>query len=204
MTRAAALIAGAALLAGGCAPGAGTAPAPPASPEVDWIPGPTPDVRSLVLAPVPVAVLPDSLAGSMELAVGAFLAEMRTDRGPRHHLALLLQLEGENPAVSLNLTRGVVLEMDGAVYVGDPGASPDGVHVRASPRGRVLSVAVPVAVEDLERIIAAETVRVRVGGGEPVALAPAARDRFRLLVERLPVTASREPRRFLALQSSDG
>lgn len=204
MKRAAAWIAGAALLMGGCAPG--PAKAPPATPAslVQWLPGPTPDVRSLVLPPAPVGVLDADDAETMALAVGAFLSEMRTDRGPRHHLALLLQLEGEDPVLSIDLTRGVVVEMDGAVYVGDPGASGDGLHVHASPRGRVLSVAVPVAVEDLERIIEAETVRVRLGGGEAVSLAPAARDRLRQLVERLPVTASRTSRRFLAVQSTDG
>jgi hypothetical protein len=150
-----------------------------------------------------VALLDEPEAQEMVLAVGAFLAETRATGSARHHLALLIQLEGENPAVSLDLTRGLVLEMDGAVYVGDPGASGESFHVQASPLGRQVSVAIPVAVEDLEKIIAAGTVRLRLGGSEPFTFAPAARDRLRALVERLPVSATRRAQPFLAVQSSD-
>lgn len=204
MKRPAAWLGGAVLLVGACAPGAVPGPAAPSpSPEVQWVQGPSPDVRSLVLPPAPVALLDEPEGDEMVLAVGAFLAETRAGGSARHNLALLLQLDGENPALALDLTRGLVVEMDGAVYVGDPGASGESFHVQASPLGRQVSVAVPVAVEDLEKLITARNVRLRLGGSDPFPFAPAARDRLRALVERLPVSATRRSQPFLAVQSSD-
>lgn len=203
--RRAAAVAGAAIFLASCAPGS-TLPreAAPSPRDVSWVAGPTPEVRSLVLRPEPVGALTGRSARPMALSVGAFLAEMHTDTGLRHHLALLLQLDGENPAVSLDLTRGLLVEMDGAVYVGDPGAGGDGYHVQGTPEGRRLSVSVPVAVEDLRRIIQADEVRIRLGGSEALPLSPADRDRLRLLVERLPLeVAGGALPRHLALASDD-
>lgn len=134
MRRAAVAVAGAALLVAGCAPGAGLrstrAPAPP---EVSWIAGPTAEVRSLVLRPAVVGTLTARDSRPMDLAVGAFLAEMRTDGRPVHTLALLLQLDGDDPAMSVDLFRGLLLEVDGDVYVGGPPPGDEGYVVQAIP-----------------------------------------------------------------------
>jgi len=203
MRRAAVGAAGAAILLAACAPGA-TVPrgAQGPTPAVVWVAGPTPEVRSLVLQPAPVGALTAHAARPMALSVGAFLAELKTETGARHHLALLLQLDGENPAVSLDLSRGLLVEMDGEVYVGGTGTA-GGYHVQGTAGGRRLSVSIPVALEDLQRLIQAHEVRIRLGGSEALPLSPADRDRLRLLVEQLPITAPGLPGTRLLAQATE-
>lgn len=195
--------AGAAVLLSACAPVAavpGASPAP--APEVAWVAGPTPEVRSLVLQPAPVGALTAYAAHPMALSVGAYMAEFRTDAGLRHHLALLLQLDGDDPAVSLDLSRGLLVEVDGEVYVGETGGE-GGYHVQGTAAGRRLSVSVPVAVEDLQRLIRAHEVRIRLGGSQALPLSPADRDRLRLLLERLPLSAPGVPGTLLLARATE-
>lgn len=194
--------ASAAILLAACAPGAVVSPAPVPSPEVAWVAGPTPEVRSLVLQPAPVGALTAHASRLMALSVGAFLAEMKTDTGARHHLALLLQLDGEDPAVALDLGRGLLVEMDGEVYVGEPGAG-GGDHVQGTANGRRLSVSIPGALEDLQRLILADEVRIRLGGSEALPLSPADRDRLRLLLDRLPLSPPGSPATRLLAQATE-
>ncbi|MDT8341760.1 MAG: hypothetical protein RQ751_09635 [Longimicrobiales bacterium] len=203
----AAILPAATALLGGCAAGVrppiATVPGPdPSAEDVSWVAGPTPEVRSLVLRPAPVGTLRRGDTGPLPLSVGAFLAEMQTDSGSLHHLALLLQLDGDDPSAALDLGRGVLLEIDGAVYVGDAGTQDGGRHIHNGPRGRRLSLSVPIAEADLRLLIQADEVRIRLGGSEALTLPVRDRDRLRLLVERLPGPAAAPPARLVLARAS--
>jgi hypothetical protein len=139
----------------------------------------------------------------VELAVGAYLAKMEADGRTVHHLALLFQLDGENPVAQIDLRRGLLFEIDGAVYVGEAPSEGDAYHVTPTAEGMRLSMSFAVAPTDLERLVTAEVVRVRVGGAEALTFPRASRDRLRAIMDRVPTEAPVRGYHFLVAQAVD-
>lgn len=174
------------LFLAGCA-GLGSVSTPAPSPgDLEWVEGPTADVRSLVLRPAGLAPDPEVRSTRVNLSVGAYLASMETDEGERNHLALLVQLRGDDGALDLDLSRGLVAEIDGHRYVASHTLTGESVHMERTAGGRLMSLSFPVDRADLMQLVRAGRVRLQVGGSCFFVLSDRDQARLRAFLDRLP------------------
>lgn len=177
----------------GCA-GVGHGPPVPTSPgELEWVEGPTADVRSLVLRPSGLAPDPTAEPTPVTLSVGAYLARMETEEGERNHLALLVQLHGNDRALDLDLSRGLVAEIDGTRYVASHTLGGESVHMTRTPEGRLVSLSFPMDRSDLTHLTRAGQVRLQVGGSCFFVLSRRDQARLRAFLDRLPPDRMAQP-----------
>lgn len=179
----------AAPLFSGCAVRSAAPEAERWSGSLRWIEGPGPEVRTLLLAPTSVGVVAGA-GETADLTVGAFFARYERDSGDLDQLALMLEFRGADAPLLLERSRQLLLEVDGELFVGDPGQSSNSFRVDldgVSPRA---TVAIPIAPELLDRLAAAEVVRGRLGLWTTFTMPPSCRARFRALLEALPEDAA--------------
>lgn len=177
----------------GCAGGGFSPAATVPAGELEWVDGPTADVRSLVLRPSGLTPAPEADPARVTLSVGAYLASMQTEEGERNHLALLVQLHGDDRALELDLSRGLVAEIDGTRYVADHTLTGESVHMTRTPDGRVMSLSFPVDRSDLVHLVRAGQVRLQVGGSCFFVLSRRDQARLRSFLDRLPPERMGQP-----------
>jgi hypothetical protein len=176
-----------ALVLAGCMGGVGTAEAP-APGDLEWVDGPTAGVTSLVLRPGVLEADDADIPHRPVVALGAYLGRLETEAGPRRHLALLVQLEGQGTALDLDFAQGMVVELDGVPYHAPLSLTGESVFMDQTPRGRRVTLSFPVDRFDLERVLASDEVRIRVAGSCFFRLAEEDQHRIRRFVDRLPPT----------------
>ena len=189
MLRSIVIAAAGTLLASACVP-SGMAPPDPVYPdgvEARWIEGPAPGVRTLLVQPTHAGRV-DILEShaEVEVSVGAFFSRWETEEARLDQLALLIQLEGDDPEELVRLSHELLLQVDEALYVGEPGNTGNSFHMKAVPAGRQLSVAIPIGVEALENLVTARTVRGILGQRGAFAFPGSTRQRFTSLLRKMP------------------
>lgn len=188
MRRTVLLAAAGVLLAAGCAPATPSQGAlGPQDSPAQWVPGPDPGIRTLVVHPQRTGQLavPGS-NDSVQLSIGAFFSRWELEGAKLDQLALLIQLEGSDAQALMTLGRELLLEMDGALYVGEPGTTGSSFHLRTVDGVRQLSVAVPIHVLALQELIDARTVRGVLGETSAFAFPREGRARLRSLLLEMP------------------
>jgi hypothetical protein len=126
---------------------------------------------------------------AVDVALGAFFARWTPRDGPVDQLAFLVILEGDDPATVVQLSDRLLLQMDGARFIGAPGESANSWRMEETERGGRITMAIPVSLEALNRLIYAEEVSAQLGDWGAFSLPRSQRTRFRSLVEKLPVGA---------------
>lgn len=174
------------LLATGCLPAPGTGPTPAPQDGARWVEGPTSQVRTLLVPAERMSRLEAPGSPRVEVSMGAFFARFETRSGPLDQLALLVVLEGSDPVTVVELGDRLLLEMDGARFVGEPGGTANSYRLEAVPAGVRLTMAVPVGLPELERLIDAGEVRGQLGSWGVFSFPREDRIRLRSLVEQLP------------------
>ena len=76
-------------------------------------------------------------------------------------LALMIEVTGTDAPELLRLSRQLLLEVDGDLFVGEPGVSANSFRVDQKDDSPRATVVIPVGPDVLERLAAAETVRGR-------------------------------------------
>lgn len=162
-------------------------PASPEGVEARRVQGPAPGVRTLLVQPTHAGRvdIPESHA-EVEVSVGAFFSRWETEEARLDQLALLIQLEGEYSEELVRLGHELLLQVDEALYVGEPGNAGNSFRMKAVPAGRQLSVAIPTGVLALEDLVAARTVRGVLGQRGAFAFPGPTRQRFTSLLRNMP------------------
>ncbi len=192
MIRPTLVLLAAAPLLGGCAVRSAV-PEAERSPDVRWIDGPTPEVQTLLLSPIEVGPVGGAGEEEADLQIGAFFARFDRDAGSIDQLALMLEVHGADAPGLLARSRQLLLEVDGELFVGDPGRSSNSFRVDLHGVAPRATVAIPIAPELLERLAAAEVVRGRLGLWATFTVPPSCRARFRALLRALPDGAANTP-----------
>jgi hypothetical protein len=157
---------------------------------VRWVEGPTPDVRTLLLRPIHIGAVEGAGHAPAELDVGAFFARFDSEGGPVDQLALMIEVHGADAAELLRSSRQLLLEVDGELFVGEPGVSANSFRVdQVEDRPRA-TVVIPVGPEVLAQLAEADVVRGRLGLWASFTVPPSCRERFRELLAALPEGAS--------------
>ena len=173
------------LILGGCATSATPASqAPPGLGDAHWIET-QPDVRTLMVAPRPVADVARPGEDPAALAIGSFFARYDSPDGPVDQLALMVVLEGESATRVLASGRSLLLEIDGEFFQGEPGLGSNNVHWDPADGGRA-TLAIPISPEILRALADAELVRGRVGAYGSFDFPDRARTRLGDLLRGLP------------------
>ena len=173
--------------------GCAHAPLPEAerlSGDVRWVEGPTPDVRTLLLRPIHIGAVEGAGHARAEVDVGAFFARYRSDTGPVDQLALMIEVTGAEAPEMLRRSRQLLLEVDGDLFVGEPGVSANSFRVDQDGDAPRATVVIPVGPDVLARLAGAEVVRGRLGIWASFTLPSSCRQRFRDLLKALPEGAS--------------
>lgn len=175
-----------ALLVSGCAAHSPVPQVVPPSAAVQWVDGPTPDVRTLLLRPASVGAVEGAGHRPAALDVGAFFARYDRAAGGVDQLALMIEVEGIDVPGLLRRSRELLLEVDGELFVGQPGLTENSFRVDLADDSPRATVVIPVTTEILEQIAEAEVVRGRLGLWASFTLPEGTRARFRELLEALP------------------
>lgn len=177
-----------------CAPV--TTPAVPApTGEPHWVEGPTPQVRTLLLDPVDIGSVSVPGRERSRLRVGAFFARYQRVDGPVDQLALMLQVTGPDANHVLDGSRALLLDVDGDLFIGEPGTSSNSVRVDRIEDGGRVTLVIPITPDYLALLADAREVRGRVGLWAGFSFPAAARARLQALLEGLPEGAPRGLRR---------
>jgi hypothetical protein len=131
----------------------------------------------------------------VDVSVGAFFARWAPGGDPVDQLALLVVMEGRDAETLTQLADRLLLEIDGTRYVGAPGTSENSLRMERTAAGLRVTMAVPVGLTELTRLIEARDVMAQLGPWGVFGLPRTERLRFRSLVEKLPVGAPRSLRR---------
>jgi hypothetical protein len=156
--------------------------------EAHWIEQPD-DVRVLLVPPRPTTRLEAPGLPTVDVAVGAFFARWSPGGDPVDQLALLVVMDGWDAEILTQLADRLLLEIDGTRYVGAPGSSENSLRMERTPAGLRVTMAVPVGLPELTRLIEARDVMAQLGPWGVFGLSRDQRMRFRSLVEKLPAGA---------------
>lgn len=179
-----------AVLVSGCAGQSALPDAVPPSAAVRWVDGPTPDVRTLLLAPASVGAVEGAGHRPASLEMGAFFARFHGESGIVEQLALMIEVQGADVPGLLQRSRQLLLEVDGELFVGEPGLSENSFRVDLVDDDPRATVVIPVTVDILEHLVEAQVVRGRLGLWASFDLPVATRTRFRELLRALPEGAT--------------
>jgi hypothetical protein len=179
-----------ALSLAGCLPQPGAA----GPDEAHWIQQPD-DVRVLLVPARPTTRLEAPGLPAVDVSVGAFFARWTPGGDPVDQLALLVVMEGRDAETLTQLADRLLLEIDGTRYVGAPGSSENSLRMERTTTGLRVTMAVPVGLTELTRLIEARDVMAQLGPWGVFGLSRTERLRFRSLVEKLPVGAPLSLRR---------
>ena len=186
--RAAAL--GLVFLIAGCLPQPGdTGPG-----EAHWIQQPD-DVRVLLVPAHRTTRLEGPGLPAVDVSLGAFFARWTPGGPPVDQLAILVVMEGRDPDTLAELAEQLLLDIDGTRYVGAPGSTENSLRMERTPSGLRVTMAVPVGLTELTRLIEADEVQAQLGPWGVFGLPRHERLRFRSLVEKLPAGAPLSIRR---------
>jgi hypothetical protein len=125
----------------------------------------------------------------VDVSLGAFFARWSPPEGPVDQLAFLVILEGGDPATVAELSHRLLLEIDGVRFVGTPGESANSFRVDETEEGCKVTMAIPVGLEALNRMIQGERVEAQLGDWGAFTIPRNHRLRFRSLVDQLPLGA---------------
>jgi hypothetical protein len=156
--------------------------------EAHWIQQPD-DVRVLLVPARPTTRLEAPGLAAVDVSVGAFFARWSPGGDPVDQLALLVVMEGRDAEALTELADRLLLEIDGTRYVGAPGASENSLRMERTTAGLRVTMAVPVGLPELTRLIEAREVMAQLGPWGVFGLSRTERLRFRSLVEKLPAGA---------------
>lgn len=173
------------LAATGCLP----SPNAPLPGEAHWVDRPDDDLRVLVVPAQHTVRLEAPGLNAVDVSLGAFFARWSPRGGPVDQLAFLVILEGGDPATVAELSHRLLLEIDGARFVGTPGQSANSFRVDETEEGCKVTMAIPVGLEALNRMIQGEQVQAQLGDWGAFTIPRNHRLRFRSLVDQLPVGA---------------
>ncbi len=174
----------AALGIAGCLPQPGTV----GPDEARWIQQPD-NVRVLLVPAHRATRLEAPGLPAVDVSVGAFFARWSPGGPPVDQLALLVVMEGRDAEILTELADRLLLEIDGTRYVGAPGASENSLRMERTSTGLRVTMAVPVGLPELTRLIEARDVLAQLGPWGVFGLPRQERLRFRSLVEKLPAGA---------------
>lgn len=171
---------------GGCATSQADigAPAPGDLGEARWVET-TPDVRTLLVTPDRICEVALPGEDAATLAIGSFFARYDSPAGPIDQLAIMVVLEGEPTAGILQSGMSLTLEIDGEMFVGQPGLGSNSVSWDPSNDGKA-TLAIPISPDVLEALAGAETVRGRVGSWATFDFPTETRDRLQHVLRGLP------------------
>jgi len=173
------------IVATGCLP----SPGEHSPREAHWVHGPGEDMRVL-LAPAEHTV---RLAGPglepVDVSIGAFFARWTPARGPVDQLAFLVVLDGADPRTVADLSNRLLLEIDGARFVGEPGETANSFRMEETDEGCRITMAIPVGLDALNRVIHGDQVLAQLGDWGAFTIPRSQRMRFRSLVDQLPLGA---------------
>jgi hypothetical protein len=173
------------LLAAGCLP----SPGEHLPREAHWVEAPGEDMRVLLVPAEHTVRLEAPGLPSVDVSLGAFFARWTPAGGPVDQLAFLVVLEGGDPATVVALSDRLLLEIDGARFVGAPGESANSFRMDETETGCRITMAIPVGLDALNRMIHGDEVRAQLGDWGAFTVPRPQRMRFRSLVEQLPLGA---------------
>jgi hypothetical protein len=139
---------------------------------------------------------------AVDVSMGAFFARWTPAGGPVDQLAFLVILEGTDPRTVADLSNRLLLEIDGARFVGEPGETANSFRMDETDEGCRITMAIPVGLDALNRVIHGERVSAQLGDWGAFTLPRSQRIRFRSLVDQLPVGAPLDWYRAGSLASS--
>jgi hypothetical protein len=152
-----------------------------------WVQSPDGEVQTLLLDPLPVIELTrGGIPTGTTLSMGAFYARWDSPMGPLDELALMVQLVGGNPEAVLGEDMELLFAIDGEVLAGRTGASDNSRQARITPRGREVTLALPIDPDRLEQMTEAGSVRIQVGVQEAFELPLGVRIRLGSLLTSIP------------------
>ena len=157
--------------------------------EAHWVADPGPDMRVLLAPAEHTARLEGPGVPAVDVSLGAFFARWTPAGGPVDQLAFLVILEGGDPATVAQLSDRLLLEIDGARFVGAPGESANSFRMDETETGCRITMAIPVGLEALNRMIDGDRVLAQLGDWGAFAIPRSHRVRFRSLVDKLPLGA---------------
>ncbi len=167
------------------------APAPGDLGEARWVET-TPEVRTLLVTPDRICEVALPGEDAATLAIGSFFARYDSPAGPIDQLAIMLVLEGEPTAGILQSGMNLTLEIDGEMFVGQPGLGSNSVSWDPSNNGRA-TLAIPISPEVLDTLAGAKTVRGRVGSWATFDFPTETRNRLRDVLQGVPEDFRAQP-----------
>ena len=170
--------------------------------EAHWVDGPGEDMRVLLVPAEHTVRLDGPGLDAVDVSMGAFFARWTPAGGPVDQLAFLVILEGTDPRTVADLSNRLLLEIDGARFVGEPGETANSFRMDETDEGCRITMAIPVGLDALNRVIHGERVSAQLGDWGAFTLPRSQRIRFRSLVEQLPVGAPLDWYRAGSLASS--
>lgn len=169
----------------GCLPSPGT----PVPGEAHWVQDPGEDMKVLLVPATHAVRLEGPGLEPVDVSLGAFFARWTPAGGPVDQLAFLVVLDGADPAIVADLSQRLLLEIDGARFVGEPGETANSFRMEETPAGCRITMAIPVGLDALNRVIHGETVLAQLGDWGAFTIPRSQRTRYRSLVEQLPLGA---------------
>lgn len=157
--------------------------------EAHWVDGPSDDMRVLLVPAEHTARLDGPGLDAVDVSIGAFFARWTPAGGPLDQLAFLVVLEGADPRTVVDLSNRLLLEIDGARFVGEPGETANSFRMVETDTGCRITMAIPVGLDALTRVIHGDHVLAQLGDWGAFTLPRSQRIRFRSLVDQLPVGA---------------
>lgn len=157
---------------------------------VRWVEGPTPEVHTLLLSPIRIGDVGGAGHAASELEVGAFFARFEQASGPVDQLALMIEVQGTDAPGLLAKSRQLLLEVDGELFVGEPGSTANSFRVDLVGDDPRATVVIPISPQLLHHLATAEVVRGRLGLWATFTVPASSRRRFRALLEALPEDAA--------------
>lgn len=176
----------------GCSSHMGTADgAPGPSAHVRELTGLPDRVSTLMVDPVRIGRITVPGQPSVQVSIGAFYARFDAPGGVVDELALMVQLQGSGAESLVEASRELLLDIDGMLFTGVPGASENSFRVERSSAESRAMMAIPISPDVLLRLAEADQVRGRVGLWGSFAFPDSPRSRFAALVRSLPPGAPR-------------
>lgn len=173
------------LVAASCLPSPGV----PVPGEAHWVEESAEDMRVLLAPAEHTARLEAPGLPAVDVSLGAFFARWTPAGGPVDQLAFLVILEGNDPRTVAQLSHRLLLEIDGARFVGAPGESANSFRMEETEDGCRIVMAIPVGLDALNRVIQGDRVLAQLGDWGVFNIPRSQRVRFRSLVEQLPLGA---------------